>query len=170
MKIIKSTNGYRIKVDNEDFEWLNQWRWQAVEAKNGKRRVRRQFRENGKMKHVSMHRVVMKAKKGKVLDHVNGDQLDNRKFNLRFCTIQQNNWNTGISKRNTSGLKGATYAYSRYRSGGKMVKVKRKKPWLSQFSINGKNHFLGYYKTAKEAHKKYVKMTIKHHGEFCFYN
>jgi len=159
MKIIKSTNGYDIKVDAEDFEWLSKWDWQAVEAKNGERRVRRQFRENGKMKHVSMHRVIMKAKKGQLTDHVNHDQLDNRKHNLRVCTHQQNCRNKKIQRNNKSGFKGVSFQ----KGGGN-----RKKPWVAQISIDRKPIHLGYYLKPEDAYEAYKKAAKKYFGKFAY--
>jgi len=77
MKIIKLTQNQFTKVDNEDFERLNKHKW----CFDGDYAVRRKNR-----KKTYMHREIMKAKKGKMIDHKNHDSLDNRKGNLRFCT------------------------------------------------------------------------------------
>jgi hypothetical protein len=85
-----------------------------------------------------------------ILDHTNGDRSDNRLYNLRAATSQQNNFNCK-SKRN--GLKGASF-------------YKRKNKWQSQIRINGKSKHLGFFDTEIEAHEAYCRAAKKLHGEF----
>lgn len=66
----------KVKVDNEDYQYLNQFKWLYS---NGYSRTM----IDGK--NVSMHRLIMKPKGKEIIDHINHDELDNRKENLRIC-------------------------------------------------------------------------------------
>ncbi len=102
MKKIKLTKGKYALVDNQDFKWLNQWKWNY----QGKYARRMEYSEDGKRHLVYMHRLVNKTPDGIETDHINHNQLDNTRKNLRIATKSQNMWNMSMSKRNTSGIKG----------------------------------------------------------------
>lgn len=88
-----------------------------------------------------------------MLDHINGDRADNRIENLRPCTQQENNYNTpGWSKKKTP--KGVTWAAKDNR-------------WQAQISINGKNTYLGQFKTIEEAEAKVNAVRKAKHGKFA---
>jgi len=63
---------------------------------------------------VMLHRVVMKAKKGQIVDHINGDTLDNRLENLRFVTSTQNHYNHIEKPSSNTGFWGVTLAGNKY--------------------------------------------------------
>lgn len=90
--------------------------------------VRRNSSEGGT---VRLHRLVTNAPEGMVVDHLNGDRLDNRISNLRICTQADNTRN----RKNTVG-----YAWD---------KSKQK------FIVRYRNQFYGRYTTEKEAQKAY---------------
>jgi len=71
-------------VDTADYKWLSQWTWYVV---NGY--VARQHNR----KIICMHREIMKAPPGKMVDHVNHNKLDNSRPNLRVCAYRQNQHN-----------------------------------------------------------------------------
>jgi hypothetical protein len=106
-KRINSRNqGKFAIVDDEDFEWLNQWDWTAVSTHrlNGGYAMRM---ANGKT--ILMHRLIMRAPEGVEIDHVNGNGLDNRRGNLRFATPEQNQHNRSRNSNNKSGYKGVIF-------------------------------------------------------------
>ena len=74
----------------------------------------------------------------KCIDHIDGDNTNNRADNLRWCTAAQNTWNSKVSTRNTSGYKGVSWS-------------KAGKSWHAHITIN--NHFrsIGYYKDKRDA-------------------
>ena len=80
---------------------------------------------------IRLHRLVMKAPEGKVVDHLNGDKLDNRKSNLRVCSQKENSKN----RKNTKG-----YSWD-----------KSKQKWIVRY----RGTFYGRYKTEIEASKAY---------------
>ena len=102
MKRIPLTQGKFALVDDEDFEALSQFKWRAKHCPDGRRpeksskwyacrtEIRKRGPKAGKKKEVYMHRFLMDAPRGKVVDHLNGDGLDNRRANLRICTQKEN--------------------------------------------------------------------------------
>lgn len=97
-----------------------------------------------------IHRMIMSEPPGMVIDHIDGNKLDNRKENLRICTQQQNGWNRGKPSNNTSGFKGVCWH-------------KQTQKW--QAIINHKH--IGYFKTAEKAYEAYVKAAQELHGDFA---
>jgi hypothetical protein len=130
MKRIKLTHGKSALVDDEDFEMLNQWKWCC-----GKGYAVRGIRDGKKMIGVSMHRVIIAAKKGEEVDHINRNRLDNRRKNLRIVTRSQNRRNGG----------GKGYHWS---------EVSQK--WFAQIQINGKKKYLGLFTKESDARKAYL--------------
>ena len=92
MKKIELTQGKFALVDDEDFEWLNQWKWYANHL-GYTWYVVRSVRYDNEVKAILMHRSILNAKIGEEIDHINHNGLDNRKKNLRICTRSQNNMN-----------------------------------------------------------------------------
>tara|TARA_R110002096_G_scaffold299914_1_gene494671 strand:- start:184 stop:747 length:564 start_codon:yes stop_codon:yes gene_type:complete len=170
MKKIKLTQDQWALVDDEDYDRLNEHKWCATANKQrGKFYfyvVRASPRDsNGKRKPIRMHREITNAPKGKMVDHINGNPLDNRKENLRVCTNQENLRNRGKSKNNKSGYKGVSY-----RKKAKDMINEHSKPWWAFIAGNGKGGYLGVYKTKEEAARVYDKKAIELFGEFAVLN
>lgn len=87
------------------------------------------------------------------LDHINGNRSDNRLCNLREANNTQNQWNAGISKNNTSGIKGVAWreSYKSYR-----VRIR----------VNGKQLHIGYFKTIELAKEAAEQARLKFHKQF----
>ena len=100
--------------------------------------------------HVLMHRLIMNAKKGQEIDHVNRDKLDNRRDNLKLCTHKDNMKNV-VWKSGSSGYRGVTY-----------VKLQRR--WRAYTQIDGKQISFGYYATAIEAARGYDRHMLRLFG------
>ena len=103
-KIIELTQGKSCIVDDEDFEFLNKWKWQAWKSPYGTvwyalRSVK--ILGTRRSNTIRMHRVIMGDPFGLEIDHKNHDGLDNRRENLRICTKAQNqqNANPQIGRR-----------------------------------------------------------------------
>ena len=91
MKEIPLSKGFVALVDDEDYEFLSQWKWHVnIRGTNKYAQSRKYIRGVGNDKMVKMHRLVMKPKNGEDVDHINGNSLDNRKQNLRLCSRGQN--------------------------------------------------------------------------------
>ncbi len=158
MKIIKLTQGYEAIVDDEDFEYINQWKWRY----NGKYAARTDC-SNGKRKTVKMHRVINNTPNGLDTDHISGDKLDNRKCNLRTATRSQNMANQKKHKNNTTGYKGVFYIKRKYKN----ITYKY---IIAQICLNQKYIHLGYFDTLENAARAYDIAGIKYFGEFAKLN
>jgi hypothetical protein len=153
-KEIQLTNEIFTIVDDEDFEYLNQWKWYLLKSKTNYYAIRTSRPEN---KLIQLHRVVIQAKKGEIVDHVNRNKLDNRKSNLRICTISQNNQNRKISKLNKSGFNGVSWNSNN-------------KKWVAQIACNNKKVHIGFFNDPIEAAKAFNEAAIKFHKEFANLN
>ena len=82
MKEIPLTRGKFALVDDEDYEWLSQWKWYCSTTGYAVRGCKNRI--------LYMHREIAKTKPGMLTDHINRNKLDNRKENLRFCSHREN--------------------------------------------------------------------------------
>ena len=141
MKLIKLTKGLSTKVDDEDFVELSKLSWHAS-YKGNKNHC---YAISSTKK--AMHRLIMRCPKHMVVDHINGDTLDNCKRNLRVVTRRQNNMHrVNPNKNNTSGYRGVTWA-------------KDRKMWVAQTKRNYKQIRIGSFNTAEEASNAYKAYT-----------
>lgn len=157
MKRILLTQGKYAIVDDEDFEWLNQWKWQAQKHSYDGYRAMRGAGGRKNQRTVYMHRVIMNAPKGLEVDHINHDTLDNQRKNLRLVTQSQNQQNSKKRKNCSSKYKGVHWH-----------KLTRK--WRSKISSLGEPIHLGLYKSEIGAAKAYDKKAIELFGEFAYLN
>lgn len=92
-----------------------------------------------------------------LVDHANGNGLDNRRSNLREATHAQNSANSRLSRRSTSGLKGVTW-------------YKRTSRWRAHITVGQQQRHLGYFDEAIEAAKAYDTAALEAFGEFAHIN
>ena len=139
MKKMKLNKGKVALVDDEDFEYLNRWKWHIND--NGYA-VRTKYTKLGfkkyEMKRIYMHREVNNTLDGFQTDHINQNRLDNRRINLRMANNQQNAFNASLSKANTSGTKGVSWSNER-------------KKWCAYIHFNNKAIPLGRFLDIKDA-------------------
>lgn len=116
MKIIKLTQNQVALVDDEDYEYLSQWKWFAHYIKDTDSYYARRMEGKFPSRYmVHMSRVVVHTPDDMKCDHINHNTLDNRKQNLRNATISQNNTNARIYKNNKLGEKHIIQYYSKFR-------------------------------------------------------
>lgn len=109
-------------------------------------------------KSVLMHRWLLDAKSGDVIDHLNHNKRDNRRVNIRFCTPSQNNQNRSIKCRvdNKSGFRGVTQNH---------------KKWRAYITKDGKRYELGWaFETKEEAANAYNQKARELYGEHAYQN
>jgi hypothetical protein len=156
--LIPLTGGQFAKVDAADYEWLNQWKWQACLSPTTGRyyAVRNTYL---KRKHIyfRMHRVILGLMAGdkRQGDHINLDSLDNRRSNLRIASVTENCQNRGVRRNKVSPFKGVCY------------ERRGLKHWRARIRVHGKLISLGCFLTPEEAHDAYIAASEVHFGEFA---
>lgn len=146
-------NKYFATIDAEDYELVRGYSWNLSHKEGQAYYALTRIGLGGRKQHsIGMHRMIMGEKKGKQVDHIDGDGLNNRRSNLRFCTETQNKGNTKKSLRNTSGYKGVQ---------------RRGNSWIVFITRNHKPHYLGSFKDPIEAAKAYDKAAVEKWGEFA---
>ena len=138
---IPLTQGYFAIVDADDYERISKHKWCVGKSAN-----RLYAKRLYKGKTIRMHQVIADCTIGNVIDHINGDGLDNRKNNLRVCTQSDNMKNIKMRKNNISGVRGVHWD-------------KNAKKWFCQVQNNGKKTYLGLYKNLEQA----KEVVLSHH-------
>ena len=147
---------YKVIIDRDDYK--------AVRAKDYKMYIRRNkkgrcyvYLADSKGKSMGgLHIFLMKPPKGLIVDHKNGDGLDNSRSNLRIATKAQNGQNKTKRKGTSSQYKGVCL----HKSG----------KWVAAIVVNGKRVHLGCYAAEQEAARAYDAAATTHFGEFAFTN
>ena len=160
-KSIPLTRGLAATVDDDDYGWLMQWKWHAFPNQAGQMRAARSVRRikgNGAVTwdKVFMHRVTAGALPGILVDHANHDTLDNRRDNLRVCTVAENHQN---QMKHTG----------KYRYKG--IKFhKRNRGFVAYVTANGRTYYAGCGKTQEDAARAYDAAARRLHGKFAALN
>ncbi|WP_148316784.1 HNH endonuclease [Achromobacter xylosoxidans] len=154
MKQIPIAGGAVAVVDDQDFEMLSAFRWHLHNS--GYPRCVLPVEQG--LKKAYMHRMVMGGEvgDGRRVDHINGNPLDNRRANLRWCSMTENMRNRGATRANTSGFKGVTWD-------------KQKRRWMAQIKVDKRQCFLGYFDDPAVAHQAYREASLAKFGEFSPY-
>jgi hypothetical protein len=134
------SNGYKVLIDREDYDLVKGFKWWAGSGGHGHTIYACAHGPN--RSRIKMHRLIMEAKKGQIVDHLNGCGLDNRKENLRFCSHSQNLANMHRMVMGSSRFKGVSWD-----------KVKQK--WYAKITVNYKQISLGRYKVEEDAARAY---------------
>jgi hypothetical protein len=159
MKKIPLTQRRYALVDDEDFDFLNQWEW-FVSAEGYAVRNKTVIDAEGKKKQktVWMHRIINNTPAELKTDHIDGDRLDNRKENLRSVTQSENSQNSGKwGKNKTSKYKGVNFH-------------KRDGIWQAAITANGVRKHIGQFQTEEAAALAYNEIAKMMHGEFAKLN
>lgn len=156
MAEITLTRGKAATIDESDFDRLMQWRWFAVlKGNNYWRAVRKGKKDETSL--VFMHREIIKAHKGDIVDHINGNALDNRRDNLRIVTAHENCFNRGKMTGSRLKYKGVTYV-----------------PETGKYRVNiypdGEKIELGQFLDEKEAAFTYNVAALRLYGKYARIN
>lgn len=146
------SDGTITLIDAEDLARVSAYTWCLSKTKCGQIRA---FRHKSKDNpYWLLHRFILSAPDGVVIDHKDGDTLNNTKSNLRICTQAENSRNRRRSKRNVSGYKGVIYE----------ARINR---WRAQIAYDGRAVVIGRYKTAERAARAYDRIARLCHGDFA---
>ena len=155
MKKISLTKGFVALVDDEDYDFLTQWKWRL---KGGyAARSMNLGRVNGKQrtKTIFMHRVIMNTPDGMETDHSDLDKLNNQRNKLRICSASENRQNRPPQCNNKHNAKGVSL---------------RKGKWHASIVSNKKRINLGTFDSFDKARDAYNNAAILHHGAFARLN
>ena len=148
VRMIPLTDGGYAYVDAADYEWLRQWTWHL---------------ENGyaarwdKRKKVLMHRQIMPPPRGMVVDHFDGNKVNNCRINLRVCTRSENSRNRRKCGGASSVYKGVYYNRERHK-------------WSARCIYRDEPIWLGYFDSEVEAARAYDRMAVELFGAFARLN
>ena len=159
MKQITLTQGKVALVDDDDYVWLNQWKWCAKPGHHTFYAAH--YVRVAKYKHrfEKMHRLILGLQESdkQQVDHVDGNGLNNQRSNLRICTITQNNQSRRKRKVGTSKYKGVYWH-------------QRDHKWQSRITVNKKRIQLGCFDSETDAAIAYNRAALKCFGEFVVLN
>lgn len=108
-------------------------------------------------KHYRIHHIIWRVAKGywpKELDHVNRNKSDNRIVNLREADRAEQAWNTGLSRDNTSGIKGVSWH-------------KKSRMWRVRINVRNEQIYLGIFKDKSDAERRHQQAVKHYHGDFA---
>lgn len=153
MKKIRSTNGYTILVDDEYYERFSKYSWWAMVQKGQSHvnSVHRSTRVKGKRKCIRIAQEIIGKREGLMIDHINGNALDNRRSNLRFVTNSQNQWNARLR----AAKEGRGVHFS-----------KRDNKFCAAINFGNLCVSMGYYSDQQSAEIAYEFASLMLHGEY----
>lgn len=149
MKTIYTPKGEEIYVDDEDYEYLNQWPW-WISSRN---------HAQGYVDKVQMYMAnyFLPPKDGFIVDHKDRNPRNNCKDNLRYATYSQNSANATKQQNTTSKYKGVSW----YSKSGK---------WTMKYYENKRQIHGGYFECEHEAAERYNEEMFRIHGEYANLN
>jgi len=154
MQFIPLTQGRFAIVDDDDYEFVSQWKWCG-------HKIGRTFYADRTSGHqlVYMHVEILKHYRdwipGRMVDHRNMCGLDNRKENLRVATKGQNSQNRGPTRRNKTGIVGVSWD-------------KRDSKWYACIMVNGSTINLGFFPDIQDAIAAREQAEVKYFGDFRY--
>lgn len=152
---IPLTRGKEAKIDDWNIDIILEYNWRAQQNQDGRWYA---MAWNTYPNFVLMHRVIMKPLQGQVVDHMDGDGLNNLEINLYVCSYGQNVQRSGVKRTGaTSVFKGVHWESGR----GK---------WKACISKDGKLHFLGRYISEVDAAKAYDDAALELFGQLAYTN
>lgn len=140
-------------VDDRDAPNVERFTWKVLKT-NGRLYIKRNERTEGGYRTILLHRELMKAGRNTVVDHINGNTLDNRRINLRLCTQAENAHNSKRSKANKSGFKGVSWN-------------KNLGYWQAKICVKRHQIHIGWFKNPEDAYTAYCTAALKYHKEFA---
>jgi HNH endonuclease len=153
MREIYTSKGDAIAVDDDLYENLDEYKWhihqgyacRSVQTEKGSRKMR-------------MHREILglswgnQGSNAEVVDHIDGDKVNNTRSNLRICTKQENEWNRHAYSSNTSGYPGV-----------RLRTDSSQNSYQAMIKVNGDDKCLGSFPTPEKAYIAYLEAKIFYH-------
>jgi hypothetical protein len=151
MKEISLQNSSAKAIINDEDEILvSNYNWNI--HRNGKLAYAVSY-TNGKT--IRMHQLIIQS--NSMIDHKDGNGLNNQRHNLRPCICRQNQWNSEKRLKTSSKFKGVSF-------------VKQQLKWKAAIRYKQTYHYLGIFKNETDAAIAYNNAAIKYFGEFARLN
>ena len=150
MKIIKLTRGKETMVDDDIYELIKDQKWHCTSEDYAIRNLPIEYRQE--QKKIRLHQLVL-GFPDSIIDHIDGNKLNNQRKNLRLCNESQNRMNSRLSKNNSTGYRGVWKTINNN--------------FTARVKCCGKDYYLGRFKTAILAAKAYDKKIKELFGEFA---
>lgn len=145
-----------IIIDSEDWDKVRVHRWVLLQSKTIKGFYVRSA--NSRIGGILLHRLILGLNNPEILvDHINHNTFDNRKYNLRECSPSKNLQNRGKQRNNTSGFKGVSWHVV-------------KKRWISYIGFNNKKIYIGLFEDKILAAEAYNKKAVELFGDYAILN
>ena len=138
-----------VIVDAADVPIVKGSRWMLAGG-YAQRTIRK---KDGSRSAQKMHRVLLNAPPDKIVDHINGNGLDNRRCNLRLCDAAQNTQNRPGNADAKSPYKGV-YPFNN--------------KWCAKIVAHGQKHYLGTFLKEEDAARAYRNEAVRLHGDFAW--
>jgi HNH endonuclease/AP2 domain len=150
-----------VLVDDEDFDRVVKYKWRERSHRRTSYAyalvdIRDDVNEFYGTLHMQLHCYIMRSPKGSIVDHIDGNGLNNQRTNLRFVTHAQNMANRRL------------FAGRRFK--GTVPPRGRSKKWEAQIRVDGKRVGLGRHHTEEEAARAYDAAAREHFGEYATLN
>ncbi len=155
-KEIELTKGYVALVDDKDCGEISKYKWFANSQRNKHYAARMVSQPNTRSMRVLMAREIMDAPDDMVVDHINGNTMDNRRCNLRLCTSKENSQN-----------KHAVWGQVAYKG---VYYIKQNKRYVAHCNKDGAQAYMGSFDTPEEAALVYNDFAREVFGEFAKLN
>ncbi len=155
MEYVKvNIKGMDCTFDKEDFATI--MRWNVAFARKNTLHPHLMF-TSGQYSKQYVHRVLLNVTDPEIIvDHINGDTLDNRKSNLRLSNKSNNAANMQVNRTKESGLPKGVY--------------RERGEFKAQIRVRGVDIYIGHFKTIEEASVAYIKTASAVFGEHSFEN
>lgn len=144
MKLFFQIRNQTVIIDEEDKGLFESRNWHLVPARQLSEKYYVSTSINGKT--VYLHRLIMSAQKGQLVDHINKNTLDCTRENLRILTPSENRINSTVRANKKHLLPIGVY-----------YKGRRIKRFAAAVNIDGKKVWLGYFSTEHEASQAYQR-------------
>lgn len=157
MEIIINSPKYGQKIiliDESDYHVIKEYNWCISKSEKNRLYVTSSVWKGNKL---YLHRVIAGAKRHEIIDHKNGDPLDNRRDNLRVCSQAMNCHNQGLRSNSSTGFKGVHFYKSRQK-------------FVAEITVNYKRISLGYFDNVNDAAYAYNTAAMQYFGDFAKLN
>ena len=150
LALVPVGRGHFAIIDKQDLDLVSNFSWRLHMSDGTSRRYAQAFNKSSKAT-IRLHQLIASPAQGEVVDHINGDGLDNRRTNLRLCSMTQNLHNSG-SRTGLSQYKGVS---------------KDQKGWTTGIFSQGERYDLGTFADEVDAAIAYDLAAMKLFGEFA---